>query len=360
MAYPTLNPNEIFAPLFNQIVSQEVFANNIAHAGDELVDMARVDGSLYGDTKLYYATRPLYSTAWGNDAEATKLLELRRPEAPETQAVQLNVFRQIKLTTDDYLTKRAWSTVDAFSSFNSIMKGWIRDTKRIYDATTYNAFIGTMSSNKGKQTKTVDVTSAVGTATGEEAARIEGAVIGEAVANLITDLKDYTEDYNDYGILRSYNIDELVFVWNSEALARVQKRDLPTIYHKEIIDKLGEHVLPARYFGSVNAAETQGNETTVRSLVEQILTGTDGKKYHVFGGQLIPKVCKAPANTSYTQKDDILFKVYHKSSVPYMSAFEVGTSFFNQASLTDTNFLTWGHNTLTYLKNYPCVTVKKA
>ena len=104
----------------------------------------------------------------------------------------------------------------------------------------------------------------------------------------------------------------------------------------------------------------QGNETTVRSLVEQILTGTDGKKYHVFGGQLIPKVCKAPANTSYTQKDDILFKVYHKSSVPYMSAFEVGTSFFNQASLTDTNFLTWGHNTLDYLKNYPCVTVKKA
>ena len=63
MAYPTLNPNEIFAPLFNQIISQEVFANNIAEVGSELVDMARVDGSMYGDTKLYYATEPLYSSA---------------------------------------------------------------------------------------------------------------------------------------------------------------------------------------------------------------------------------------------------------------------------------------------------------
>lgn len=63
MAYPTLNPNEIFAPLFNQIISQEVFADNIAEIGSELVDMARVDGSMYGDTKLYYATKPLYSSA---------------------------------------------------------------------------------------------------------------------------------------------------------------------------------------------------------------------------------------------------------------------------------------------------------
>lgn len=360
MAYPTLNPNEIFAPLFNQILSQEVFANNIAGVGSELVDMARVDGSMYGDTKLYYATRPLYSSAWGNDAEASKLLELRRPEAPETQAIQLNIFRQIKLTTDEYLTKRAWGTVDSFSSFNSIMKGWVRDTKRIYDATTYNAFIGTMASTKGKQTQTINVTEAVGSATGEEAARIEGAAIGEGVAKLITDLKDITEDYNDYGILRSYDINDLIFVWNSDAMAKVEKRDLPTIYHKDIIDKLGEYVLPARYFGTKNTTNKQGDGTTVRSLVEQIVTKASSPNVHVFAGQLIPEGYSAPANTTYTVDNTVLFKVFHKKSVPYMSAFEVGTSFFNSGSLTDTNFLTWGHNTLDYLKNYPCVTVKKA
>lgn len=361
MAYPTLNPNEIFAPLFNQIISQEVFSDNLAGGvGSELVDMARTDGSMYGDTKLYYATKPLYSSAWGNDAEATKLLQLARPEAPETQAIQLNVFRQIKLTTDEYLTKRAWGSVDSFSSFNSIMHGWIKDTKRIYDATTYNAYIGTVSSTVGKQTQTINVTQVVGEATGEEAARLEGGAIGEGVANLLVNLKDITDEYNDYGILRSYNPKDLIFVWNSEALSKVEARDLPTIYHKNIIERLGEYVLPARYFGNVNSAATVGNGTTVRSLVEQVLTKESNPNKHVFAGQLIPTGYTAPAGTSYTVDSSILFKVFHKKSVPFMSAFEVGASFFNAGSLTDTNFLIWGHNALAYLKNYPCVTVKKA
>ena len=78
-----LNANEIFAGLYNMIISQEVFADNVAEAGDELVDMARVDGSLYGDTKLYYASDALKSAPWGNDAEATNLLKLNRPDAPK-------------------------------------------------------------------------------------------------------------------------------------------------------------------------------------------------------------------------------------------------------------------------------------
>ena len=361
MAYPTLNPNEIFAPLFNQIISQEVFSDNLAGGvGSELVDMARVDGSMYGDTKLYYATKPLYSTPWGNDAEATKLLQIARPEAPETQAVLLNQFRQIKLTTDQYLTKRAWGSVDSFSSFNSIMTGWIKDTKRIYDATTYNAYIGTVTSPKLSENIPIKVTEAVGSATGEEAARLEGAAIAEGVAKLLVNLKDITDEYNDYGILRSYNPKDLIFVWNSDAMAKVEARDLPTIYHKNIIDRLGEYVLPARYFGTVNSGAVQGNGTTIRSLVEQVVTKASSPNVHVFAGQLIRDGYSAPAGTSYTVDSSILFQVFHTKSVPFMSAFEVGTSFFNSASLTDTNFLTWGHNTLTYLKNYPCVTVKKA
>ena len=50
-------------------------------------------------------------------------------------------------------------------------------------------------------------------------------------------------------------------------------------------------------------------------------------------------------------------KVYVKLP-PYMSAFEVGTSFFNPRSLTENNYLTFGHNTLEYYKAYPLVTVK--
>ena len=63
---------------------------------------------------------------------------------------------------------------------------------------------------------------------------------------------------------------------------------------------------------------------------------------------------------SRAYKDDkILFKVIHKNSMPYMSAFEVGTSFYNPKSLTETHYLTWGHNTPEYLANYPFITVRK-
>lgn len=43
-----------------------------------------------------------------------------------------------------------------------------------------------------------------------------------------------------------------------------------------------------------------------------------------------------------------------------LSAFEVGTSFFNAKSLTENRYLTWGYNTLENLSNYPFITVKAA
>lgn len=349
-----LNSNEIFAALYNMLISQQVFADNIKDTKSTLVDMAKVDGSMYGDTKLYYSTDVLKSAPWGNDAEAENLLKLYRPKAPECQAITLNVFRQISLTVDNYLSKRAWGDEGAFSEFNSVMLGWIRETKKVYDSTTYNAFIGTAKSAKASENIEIDVTTAVQGLTGEEKARVEAQVIAEEIAKLLVNLEDISRDYNDYGHLRSYNASDLVFVWNTDAMARIEKRDLPTIFHKEIVDKFGEYTLPARYFGDVNTGTKEGDGETVRSLIEQ-----DIGSNHYFAGDLIAVGDTAPAGTSYTQNSKVLFKVYHKgpNSVPYMSAFEVGTSFFNSKSLTENHYLTWGHNTLEYLKNYPFITV---
>lgn len=55
-----LRSNEIFSALYNMIISQEVFADNLGKH-QTLVDKARVDGSLFGDTKLYYSTDVLKS-----------------------------------------------------------------------------------------------------------------------------------------------------------------------------------------------------------------------------------------------------------------------------------------------------------
>lgn len=57
-----LQSNEIFAGMYNMVISQQVFADNIKGTKSDLVDMAKVDGSMYGDTKLYYATDALTSS----------------------------------------------------------------------------------------------------------------------------------------------------------------------------------------------------------------------------------------------------------------------------------------------------------
>ena len=354
-----LNSNEIFAALYNMIISQQVFADNIAGTGSELVDMSRVEGSMYGDTKIYTATDVLESTPWGNYAESTNLLETHRPKDPLQQAIKLDVFRQISLTVDGYLSKRAWGDEGAFNSFKSVMLGWMGNTKKVYDATTFNSYVGTAKSPKETENISIDVTTATEGLTGEAKARVEAGVIGENIAKLITNLKDISRDYNDLGYLRSYNINDLVFVWNSDAVAKIEKRDLPTIYHKDIIDKMGEYVLPARYFGTVNTDAKTGDGKTIRSLIEQDVKKAGSPDVHVFAGDLIPNGYSADANTSYTVDGSILFKVMHKNSVPYMSAFEVGTSFFNAKSLTENRYLTFGHNTLEYITQYPFITVKQ-
>ena len=60
------------------IISQEVFADNLGKH-QTLVDKARVDGGLFGDTKLYYSTDVLKSAPWGNDAEAVRPHDKNHP-----------------------------------------------------------------------------------------------------------------------------------------------------------------------------------------------------------------------------------------------------------------------------------------
>ena len=338
-----LRQNEIFTALSNLIISQQVFADNVSGTFSKLVDASRVDGSMYGDTKLYYSTDALKSSEWGNDAEAANLLATHRPEAPEVQAIVIDVFRQIAVTIDNYLSKRAFADEGTFSQFNQVMLGWLRDTKKIYDSTTFNVFVGNAESNIGNQNQTVELAMLSDNETKAQA-------VAEKVANILTELTDVTRDYNDYGHLRSYNLDDIIIVWSSEWYNKIRKHDLPTLFHKEgLIDKFGEYVLPARYFGS--NVQSNGDAGGKRAYVEQVAEG-----HHYFAGDLMNG--ELTGSPIYTPDDKIICKIMHKRSIPYMSSFEASTSFFNPKSLSENYYLTWGHNELEYLKNYPMITLR--
>ena len=348
-----LHPNEIFGGLFNMIISQRCFGDNVKGTYSSLVDKARVDGTLYGDTKLYYATDILKSYEWGNDAEAANLLELNRPDGPECQSIELDNFRQIRLTIGNYLEKRAWMDKGAFTSFNSIMMGWMRDTKRVFDSTTYNTFIGTNETDIGNQK--ITITPVEG--------QNDALTMAEALATLLVDLKDVSRAYNDYGYVRSYDESDFDVIWNAKHYNTLKKIDMPVIFHKDgLLNEFSQTVLPARYFGTL-VGDTHQTFTipaegiqTYRTLVELHLDGVPT----LFPGDEIPEGVTVYQDETYMEDDSIAFKVMHKGSVPYMSAFEVGTSFFNPRSLTENHYLTWGYNTLEHLKNYPFITARFA
>jgi len=373
-----LRSNEIFGALFNMIISQQVFVDNISGTFSSLVDKAKVDGSLYGDSKLFYSTDVLKSFDWGNDGEASNLLALYRPKSPECQEIVLDNFRQIPLTVDYYLSKRAWGTPDAFMQFTSVMLGWVGETKKIYDATLYNTFIGNALSEANRASEEVDIESAIASETGVEAKnRITAQAIAEALENLVVDLKDVSRDFNGYQHLRSYSPEGLTVVWNSKWANKIKKTDMPTIFHKDgLLFKFENEVLPARYFGDIGEEDIAlaNNDGTKRSTIEaDYATAVGEVPTHVFPGDLIPAktalvtalngtsqeataktITSGIASGDYYTVDEnrIAIVMLNPSRVaPFMSAFEVATSFFNPKSLTENHYLTWGHNTLELLKD---------
>ena len=341
-----LKMNELFGGLCNMVISQQVFSDNISVSSGQLVDMARVDGSLYGDTKLYYATDALKSYDWVQDSEESlNLLATHRPPAPACQPLVIDKFRQIPLTLDDYMTKRAFADEGTFANFNSVLQGWIQDTKRVYDILNYNTFFGTAKSATATENRSIVLAASL---TSEDRAK----TIAKSIADLLTEMTDISRDFNDYGFLRAYDKSAIKIIWNKSYVNEITKYDLPTIYHKDgLIDKFGEYTLNSRYFGTVNTVGTKGDGKLVRSLTEQEINGN-----HYFPGDLIKTADTAPANTSYTVDSKVIAKVVVQMP-PYMSAFETGTSFFNGRNLSTNYYLTFGRNTLDYLKNYPMITI---
>lgn len=375
-----LNSNEIFSAIYNMIISQRVFADNIKGTEGALVDMFRTDGSMYGDSKLFYATDILKTHNWLNDNEAGNLLALDRPQAPACQVIKLDQFRQIRLTVDQYLSKRAWADENTFASFTSVMLGWIGDTKRVYDSTLVNAYVGNVVTAAAKNT--IDVPLSTISETGEAKNRLEAQTIAQYLADTFVELNDVSRDYNEYKYLRSYVDSDFIVVWNSKYVNKITKIDLPTIFHNDsLINSLTKHVLPSRYFGipitssnissytdsgsgSANkpitsagkyAPGTNHANGTLRSLIETDYT-VSSVTTHVFPGDELPTGAAVTSSSEvYFEDKDIICKVIHKDAIKFMSAFEVSTEFFNPRSLTENHYLTFGYSKPDYLKNYPII-----
>lgn len=370
----SLRANEIFSAIYNMIIGQRVFADNIGESFTSLVDRARIDGSMYGDQYLFYSTDALKTLPYLPDtAGQLNVLSTYRNQNIACQTIQMTEARQIPVTIDNYFSKRAFTTDSVFSDFNGVMIKWLVDTKKVYDQTLFNSFIGTAVSTTGQQSQTVTLpTAGSGNADAESYNRLVAETIAQKVADILIALKDVSRDYNDNQYLRSYDSEDILIVWNAEWVNKLKKVDMPTIFHKDgLIDKFDEdNVLPGRYFGTLNTSSTAagagkrmlveayfpaggGTEITITNPEQSNLAGA----LHAFPGDLIPASCTAAANHSYTENPKVICKIMAKDSVPYMSGFQVNTEFVNSRNLSENHYLTFAHNKLEYLKEKPFVTV---
>lgn len=357
-----LNTNEVYSDLYNTILKHVIFTDNYTDANKSVFDLSKVDGGLYGDQALYTSYDIGETYDWLGDAEASKLLDVNRNETEITQSVELDKFRQTFVTTDNYLSKRAWADESAFGQFNSALLQNLKDTKDTFDELYFNTFLGTDETDIGKQSQTITLQKEVAGETNAETEarnRIDAQHIAQFTADLIVDLEDSTRDYNDYGYRRKVNANDLIAVWSSEWVNKITKLDLPTIYHDQsaLADKFGQYKLPARYFGTVKTAA--GESTGVeRTLVEGDFTGTDAQKVHLLPGDIIPTGAAYKANEAYVEDKTIVYKLMHKKSLPYMVGFNASTEFMNARALNENHYITWGFNTLEHLHNYPFITVR--
>lgn len=362
-----LKANEIFSSIFNMIISQELYVDNIKGA-NIAPGIKVVDGTLYGDTKLYYDC-DIYK-AWPflhekNEATTYNLLTIHRPADPKVQAITIDTFQQIPISVDEYLTKRAWKDEGSWGLFNSVILKRMEDTKDIYDFTLTSAYIGTVKSTSTTNEVTVDVTAIMAdtTTNGQHKLTLVTQAVMEGIADALDDLtiRD-SRAFNANGFVKKFDLSDFELIGKNDVINALNKMGVPFIYHSEKLEITKVH---NEFFGAINAGATAGNGTTVRSLRPLLFTKTDNSLRWYRAGELVDIGDTLPAGASYTSenktgltKNGTVLKFVHKDAIPFMSAFRVGTAFFNARNLVENHYITWGHNTLVNLDGYPIITLK--
>ena len=365
-----LNTGIVYNSLYNAIIAIYQIKQHFTDSYS-LVDRFRKEGSEYGDQLVYLTLDSIPVHDWTNDGEAANLLSLDRNKKQHEEKITLNIFKQIRLTTDAYMqTKQLWTSENGFSRFASLLLQTMENAKKVYEIKTFDVFAGTVISEGGDgtpQNTSWDLATGGPDATNdpEGAARWFGMKLAENLSNLMYDLRDARRTWNDIGYEASYDIDEFQLLLPASVASKFKYISMPTIFDNGPLKALFEnaYILPDSYFGevvTVTGTQIKANGTTHRFLHSQFLNS-------VFynAGDLIPKDTVIASTTeivvpAYDAVISVLLKLIHKEDCPYMSAYNVRSQFYNARSHTTNNYLTFAHNTLEHIGIFPLITVLEA
>ena len=366
-----LNSGIIYNSMYNAIIAIYQIKQHFTDSYS-LVDRFRKEGSEYGDKLVYMTLDSIPVHDWTNDGEAANLLALDRNKKQHEEEIKLDVFKQIRLTTDAYMqTKQLWTSENGFSRFASLLLQTMENAKKVYEIKTFDVFAGTVKATGAAQSATWDLSEGGPNSTNdpEGAARWFGMKLAERLSNLMYNLRDVRRTWNDIGYEASYNMDEFQLVLPASVANQFKYVSMPTIFDNGPLKSLLEdaYILPDIYFGdvvTVTGTQIKADGTTHRFLHSQFLEDT-----FYNAGDLIPKDTVIASTTAIVvpaykmpnaDTTDVLLKLIHKEDCPYMSAYNVRSQFYNARSHTTNNYLTFAHNTLEHIGIFPLITIKTA
>ena len=392
-----LNTNEFYNSIYNMLRLAYIYADNLSGLDDSLANKYRADGGMYHDKAVYTDMDVLYSRVW--DPNDTNVLAPEAVVAPKQQEIVVNKFRQIGLYTDEYLSKRSWQDASTYDTFRAVVQKQVSETKKVYEQKLVDVYVGTPA--RASNNRMLELPTVAGD--DEATNRLQAQAIAKAIGDVFVDMKDSTTNFNANRFVKSFNESDFDIIWNAKYYNKILYTDLPTIFHNDgIVERLGENVLPARYFGdtittanlaSYSAASPApgkpinsstgaytpgaGNANgTIRSLYEMDLK-VGGTTTHVRPGDEIPSgfILKEATivgdgtvaslkglNLFYIENKKAICKIMHKDAIQYMSGFNSETEFINPRSKTETHYLIFGYSSLPQarLKEYPYITLLEA
>jgi len=353
MAYPTLNANSVFASLNNQIISIQLYDVGIEYDADIIRDRI-VDGTMYGDTKVYVDTDILRTYAWSHTDSTYNVLTHKRPPLPAVDTILIDTYRQIPVTIDNYLTKQAWMDEGTFSQFNSVILGWMTTTRKVYEHTKFTIDILTNAVANATSIGTISL-KAADLGTGAAGTPIELNMLQKTryvtfarkLKALLKELNEASRSYNDNGFMKNVKMSDF------ELILPVGIKDGFDAYEVSL-DFINTKEVHWKFFGSVIAGSGT-SDGTKRSYIEGTFTkAASADPIYLFPGDIVPNAYLYGASEAYTPTYtaapdlnltvDLTFPIIGKRDYPILSAFSVATSFFNPKDLVVNHYLTFGYS----------------
>lgn len=283
-----LMANIMYNTTYNAYELVETLADQLLGLSDSPADQFKRDAGDYNTDHVFTDFDLIPSYVF--DPEDTNVLKPGYKVSPKQEFIRMGESRQISLYTPaEFLTKTAWMSEGSWSQFNSVVQKSLENSKKAYEFLMGSVAIGTMESTEGKQQIEITVPKINDSDTyveREAKARVKGQTIAKTLEITKADLHDLVRGYNDYGFAKSFRFEDMVPVYNVEAIADITKMDLPGLFHDNIMDLSGR-TMTQRFFGkpvsgkSVKADGTQlaGEETDVT---------VSGAVTHVRQGDVLP------------------------------------------------------------------------